>query len=310
MTHRTPTGGRKPALLILTLLAALMFAPAGQSAVRHDRLPLHSGSAGPRVAGLQWLLAGHRPSVFTKTKPTFHGKPNGYYGARTKAATKAMKYRIGYPKAGECGLGKSRTYVTDTAGELLFAILKGNHARPLCWVGLAAKRVSGTVVAGATTTGLAIKQLDLLQLGVHEIPDGSNRGPCISFTCSIGNQQYGPYQGSTGAFGAAWCASFADWALKSVVGHGFGSANDAYVPTIAEYAQQHGWLQAKPKVGSFVVFLSADRQLVNAYHIGYVIKLVGGSGIETVEGNYADAVHEVYRPYSTPMVYVDLPGVA
>jgi hypothetical protein len=299
-------------LALLALLLELLMPTRAIAAKRHDPYPLHSGSSGPRVAALQWLLAGHRPSVFTKTKPTFKGRPNGYYGARTKAAVKAMKYRIGFPKAGECQLGKTSTYVTDSAGVLLIEILEGKKQRPRCWVAIAAKRIQGTVVPGATVIALAIKRLELSQLGVHEIPDGSNRGPCISISCRLGDLgEFGPYQGSTGAYGAPWCASFGDWALKRIAGHGFGSANDAYVPTIAEYAQARGWLQAKPTVGSFVIFLSADRLLVNAYHIGYVIKLVGSSGIETVEGNYADAVHEVYRTFqANPMIYVDVPGVA
>lgn len=293
--------------LAVAAVAAALVLSAAALAGRHDRFPLHPGSSGPRVAALQWLLAGHRPSVFTKTKPTFKGKSNGYYGARTGTAVKAMKYRIGYPKAGECGLSRKHTYLTDTAGALLFDILEGKKPRPKCWVAIAAKRIKGAVVPGATRRALALKELDLSQLGVHEIPDGSNRGPRISYRAD----NTGPYQGSTGAYGEAWCASFADWALIRVTGHGFGSANNAYVPTIAEYAQAHGWLQAKPRLGSFVVFLSADYQLVNAFHIGYVIKLVGSSGIETVEGNYANAVHEVYRPFdANRMVYIDLPGIA
>ena len=146
-----------------------------------------------------------------------------------------------------------------------------------------------------------------LSRGVHEIPDGSNRGPRISYQA----RGYGPYQGSTGAYGEPWCASFGDWALKRIAGHGFGSTNDAYVPTIAEYAQQHGWLQAKPRVGAFVVFLTAAGQLGSAYHIGYVIRLVGSSGVMTVEGNAGNAVREVYRTFNSyHMVYVYLPGLA
>jgi hypothetical protein len=224
-----------------------------------------------------------------------------------------MKFRIGYPRAGQCG--SKADLVNTTVGPQFFAMLEGKQPRPICWVGLAAKRIKGVVVPGATTTALRIKALELSQLGVHEQPSFSSRGPCISFTCNRDGHLYGPYQGSTGAFGLAWCASFADWALKSVAGHGFGSSNDAYVPTIAEYAEAHGWLQAKPRVGMFVVFLTAAGQLGSAYHIGYVIKLVGSSAVETIEGNatdpYGGGVHEVYRPFATyHMVYIELPGVA
>jgi hypothetical protein len=153
---------------------------------------------------------------------------------------------------------------------------------------------------------LEIQKLEVSQLGTREIPDGSNRGPRISYAAA----GYGPYQGATGAYGLAWCASFGTWALKSVTGHGFGSANDAYVPAIAEYAHAHNFLGAKPRVGSFVVFLSANLQLVNAFHIGYVVR-VTASGVQTIEGNAGNAVREVWRPFdSNRMVYVNVPGVS
>lgn len=299
---------RRLAVLLAATAAALVVVNGAHGA-RRDGYPLHAGSSGPRVGALQWLLSGHRPNVYTKVKPTFHAKPNGWYGARTKSAVKAYKYRLGWPAKGQCGAKSSQ--LTDAAAKFLVDVLEGKRQRPLCWVAVAAKRISGVVVPGVTNTAMAIKQLELSQLGVQEVPDGSNRGPCISTTCILAGHAYGPYQGATGAYGEAWCASFAQWALKSKTGSTIAAPAPAYVPSIAEYAQARGWLQAKPRVGSFVIFLSADRQLVNAFHIGYVIKLVGSSGVETVEGNYANGVHEVYRQFSTnPMVYVDLPGVA
>jgi hypothetical protein len=289
---------------VLLAVLAIVFAPAGTAATRHDAFPLHAGSYGPRVQDLQWLLGGHKPYVFTQVKPTFKFKPNGSYGSRTKAAVKSDKYRLGYPTAGRCGA--KTTLLRDTTTRYFFSILEGRVPRPRCWVALAAQRVKGLVRVGATDTALKIQALEVSQLGVQEVPDGSNRGPRISFTAS----GFGPYQGSTGAYGAAWCASFADWALASVTGHGFESANNAYVPTIAAWAQARNYLAAKPKVGSFVIFLSPDLQLVNAFHIGYIVR-VTATGVQTVEGNYANGVHEVWRPFdANPMVYVNVPGVA
>ena len=275
---------------------------------RHDSYPLHAHSSGPRVSDLQWLLAGHRPNVFTQVKPTFKARPNGWYGARTKHAVKSYKYRLGYPAKGQCGARTST--VTDTAGRAFVQLLEGKRVRPRCWTAVAAERVKGAVTTGVTPTALAIQKLELAQLGVHEIPDGSNRGPCISVTCTLAGHLYGPYQGSTGAFGAAWCASFQTWALISRTGHSFGSANNAYVPTIAEYAQAHNWLAAKPRFGAYVIFLSSDLRLVNAFHIGFVVR-VTATGVQTIEGNYGNAVHEVWRPFdANHMVYIDFPGVA
>jgi len=302
--NATPSGRRKPALIALAALAVVLAPSGAHAAVRHDTFPLHAGSNGQRVQDLQWLLGGHRPYVFTQVKPTFKFKPNGAYGARTKSAVIAMKYRVGYPKLGQCG--SKTTLLRDTTTRYFFAILEGKALRPRCWVALAAQRVKGLVRVGATDTALKIQALEVLQLGVQEVPDGSNRGPRISFTAN----GFGPYQGSTGAYGAAWCASFAQWALKSVTGHTMPAPLPAYVPSIAAWAQAHNYLAAKPKVGAFVIFLSPDLQLVNAFHIGYIVR-VTASGVQTVEGNYADGVHEVWRPFdANPMVYVDVPGVA
>jgi CHAP domain len=296
------------------VLLALAVAPSVRA---KDSFPLHGGSAGPRVAAVQWLVSGHRPNVFTKVKPTLKHYTRGVYGARTKAAVKAYKYRIGYPGKGQCG-AKAST-VTDTAGRLFVEILDGKRQRPICWVAVAAERVKGIVLAGATSAALAIQKLEVSQLGVHEIPDGSNRGPCISTVCRA-NLAHGPpleaYQSSTGAFGEAWCASFAQWALHAVTGQYMTAPLPAFVPSIAEWAKQRNYLAAKPRVGSFVVFLSADLQLVNAFHIGYVVR-VTATGIQTIEGNaggpahFGGAVLEVWRLYAlNHMAYINVPGVA
>jgi hypothetical protein len=309
---RTPhRGGLPPAITALLAAAAAFLAPVPAVAAHRpacptvrQQFPLHAGSCGQHVADLQWVLGGHRPYVFRQVKPTFKGKPNGSYGARTKHDVLAMKYRIGYPAKGQCGA--KTTLLRDTTSRYFFFILEGKAKRPTCWVALAAERVKGAVRVGPTVAALRIKQLELSQLGVHEIPDGSNRGPRISYTSG----GYGPYQGSTGAFGEAWCASFANWALKQVTGHIIPAALPAYVPSIAEWAQARNLLAAKPKVGSFVIFLSSNLQLVNAFHIGYVIH-VTGTGLETVEGNEGNAVREVWRPFAgNHMVYVNVPGVA
>jgi hypothetical protein len=292
--------------------AATTCSTARQSFPLHAKTTHSKASCGENVAALQWLLHGGKPFALKQAKPTFKGEPNGSYGAITKHAVLAMKFRVGYPAKGQC---KAKTsLLTDTTTRYFFFILENKAKRPLCWVGLAAARVKGAIREGQSDAATKIKAFELSQLGVHESPYASNRGPCISYTCSLGGHLFGPYQGSTGAYGLAWCASFGDYAMKRIVGHGFGSSNDAYVPTIALYARDHGWLAAKPKAGSFVVFLSASYTLGSAYHIGFVVK-VTASGVQTIEGNAGDAygggVHEVWRSFSgNRMVYLDFPGVA
>jgi hypothetical protein len=206
----TPPGGRKPALIVL--LGALVFAPAGTTAPkRHDAFPLHAGSAGQHVADLQWLLGG-KPYAFTQVKPTFKGRPNGSYGAsRSTRARDEVPHRL--PEARPVRREDDAAARHDDP--LLLLDPRGQGAAAALLGRARSERVKGAVRTGATATALAIQQLEVSQLGVHEIPDGSNRGPCISFTCTLGGHAYGPYQGSTGAFGAAWCASFAQWALGS-----------------------------------------------------------------------------------------------
>ena len=295
----TMTAPRRTLLIGALLGTLLAIAPA--QAARHDTLPLHAGSYGERVAGLQWLLAGHRPNVFTKVKPTFRGKPNGALGARTKHAIVAYKFRIGYPGRGQCGA--RMTLLVPTAGHLFFDLLEGKRQRPICWVALAQQRVQ-LVVPGASRAALAIKALELSQLGVREVPDGSNRGPCISFTCRLGALgAFGPYQGATGQFGAAWCASFQQWAFNAQ-GPGTFADRSAGVLYIESWAQKHGYLNAKAKVGSLVAFLD------DGGHIGYVTKVLA-SGYVTVEGNEGNAVKQVYHPWNDRLrVFIDIPGVA
>lgn len=299
-------------LALVVALVALSTLPgvAGAAApVRHDHFPLHPGtktvkaSAGPRVSGLQWELGGHKPNVYTKIKPTFKRKPNGWFGAATKAAVLAYKYRLGYPKAGECGVKK--TYLLPSVTRQFFDILEGKQRLSVCWVGLAAKRVAA-VVPGASKVAIAIKTLELSQLGTTESPRGSNRGPRISYT----SQGFGPYQGATGAYGLAWCASFQQWAFMHRAPGGRFANNSAYTPYIAQWAQSHGFLNAKAKVGEMAIYLTHGGILVDAFHTGFVSK-VTASGYVAIEGNSSNAVREVFRPFGvTPVVFVAVPGVA
>lgn len=287
---------------LAVLLAASSLLLAGSAAAksptvpRHDGYPLHAGSHGQRVQDLQWLLGGHRPYVFSKVKPTYRWKPNGAYGARTKHAVKAMKYRIGYPAAGQCS--HKRSTVTDTAGSTFTLILEGKLQRPICWVAVAQLRIQ-LVEPGVSPAAWKIKELELSQLGTAEIPAGSNRGPRISYT-SAG---YGPYQGATGAFGLAWCASFQQWAFSTVTGATFADRS-AGVLYIEAWAQRHGYLNAKAKVGSLVAFLD------DGGHIGYVSKVLA-SGYVALEGNSGDAVRQVFHPWNYRLrVFINIPGVA
>lgn len=90
--------------------------------------PLHIYMRGQQVKNLQWLLGGHKPSVYRIQ--AFRAKVNGVYGKRTVDAVHNMKYRLGYPKTALGG---------KTAGPTFIAYLKGKR-RPFSYRLEAGKR--------------------------------------------------------------------------------------------------------------------------------------------------------------------------
>lgn len=128
-------------LAALAVAVACLGASAPASAARHDTYPLHPGSAGPRVCALQWLLGGHRPSVWRSPKgTTFHAKPNCIYGPRTDKAVRVAKYRFGWPLS-ETKPGKTR------ASRYFVSFLMGKVKRPAAFIGRDAARAHPAVLA-------------------------------------------------------------------------------------------------------------------------------------------------------------------
>lgn len=296
-------------LFAAAALAGSLAAPASLSAAAshtaskcNDTLPLHLGSCGPKVAELQYLLRNPRPkqNVFAKVKGTFKGQPNGLYGKGTAAALTAYRYRIGVPGAGQCG-SKTALFKQAQVTGYFFNLLRGRANRKLCWVALAQVRLQ-LVEAGATAIALKIKAYEFSQLGVRETCGGScNRGPTVD-----------KYQRYFGLLGQPWCAIFQAYSWTQAGAPLFAPPpyNRFFVPSIGQWALRNGYLNAKAKVGSLVAFLSGPNVL-DGTHIGYVVKLVGGSGYMTVEGNSSDAVREVYHPWNDRLrVFIDVPTVA
>jgi hypothetical protein len=288
-------------LLLLLATAAAAISPGALAAGRTDAWNLHPGSRGPRVAALQWMLAGHCPNRYAvrcggKVKPTLHRYTAGIDGARTGSGVVAMKYRVGYPKAGECGA--SRSYLNASVGPYFFALLKGQKQRPTCWVVLAAKRIK-LPAPGVSAAALKVKAFEVAQLGVTEQPAGSNRGPRISYDAA----GVRAYQAATGAYGAAWCVSFQQASFLAELGVTFADRTAGVFYAVG-YARSHGWLNAKAKVGELVAFLDYQG------HMGFVAKITA-SGFSSIEGNQANGVHEVFHAYgSRPYAFIAIPGVA
>lgn len=285
---------RKALTVVGALLALAIFAPAAHGARSHIGAPanvmLHPGSHGKRVADLQWLLGGHEPNTFSSVKPTFHWKPNGYFGARTAEAVKQYKWTLGYP-------GR---LIKPLAGPYFFELLTGKAHRPIRWVQLAAARIRAAAVPKLTPLVLRIRLRELSQLGVTEVPLGSNRGYRVE-----------QYQRATGAIGLAWCVSFQQWSFLTA-GYGTFAYGTASVYSAVDWAQARGLLRARPKTGALVAFVEYDRyghRIAGTGHMGFVAR--SGSGwFVSVEGNQANGVHEIFHHTADrPTVFIYLPGL-
>jgi hypothetical protein len=276
--------------ILAAIAAALLWAGTATAATPL----LKQGDHGPKVAGLQWLLHGGKPNVFTKVKPTFAGRPNGYFGPRTARAITVYKWRLGYPKA----------LVRPIAGPYLFRLLKGQSHRPAAWVALAAKRLKA-IEPGFTLLALRIKGYEISQLGVNEQPPGSNLG-----------QQVLAYQADTGAYGLAWCVSFQQHSFR-IGGYGWFADRTASVYTAADWAATHGYLRARAKVGALVAFIDyytagtrRRQRIPGTGHMGYVVK-VGAGWFVSVEGNTSNGVRQrFHRIGDRAAAFIYLPRVA
>lgn len=303
---RTPTGGLRPALTAAVAVAALVLPPAG-AAGRHDAYPLRQGSAGPRVAAVKYLLRVPRPrqNVFAQVHGTYQRRfgMGGYFNQQLAAAVIAYKWRLGYP----------RKWVKPVVGRYFLDLLRGRRKRPPDWVRVAAQRLSA--IQAAQPTAAAVRWKTLLQSWltrpVYEIPDGSNRGACISYGCAVAGRTV-DIQRSTGAYAAAWCVSTQEEADLLVTGHTFADGT-AGVYYAVDYANQHGWLSAKAKVGSLVAFIDYDRngrRIPGTGHMGFVVKVMAAA-FTYIAGNDANRVNEHTIPYgSRPYVFIRLPGVS
>lgn len=292
---------------ILAVFALALFNAPAHAAKSNDGWDLHPGSSGPRVEALQWLESGHKPYVFSQVKPTFRWPTNGVFGARTKSATIALKYRIGYPGAHQCG-SKGNLVVAST-GPQFFAILEGKQTRPACWVALAASRLKA-INTGPTALALKVKayEVHLVELNIHEVPDGSNRGPAISYP-ALGVPAL---QSATGQYGAAWCVSTQQTVLKTL-GYGTFALDTAGVYSAVDYEARLNRLSAKPKIGALVAFIdynSAGQRITGTGHMGFVVA-VQASSFTYIAGNDSNAVREHTIPDgSRSYAFIYLPKLA
>lgn len=265
-------------LAAFSMLAVLSASPATAGA------ELHPGMTGKRVCAAKWLLSGHRPSHYRWLHP-YSGRiaANGrcYYGRSLGHAVHVAKRKLGYP----------RGHRSPVYGYKLDQYLRGQRARPLSYVARAAavRRIDARR-ARANTYGARMLRLARGQIGCREW-DSSNNSSCVR-----------QFQHVTGAYYAPWCASFVQWALAAS-GIGTIANRSAGVFYIVGYARARGWLRASPRPGYLVAFMHY------LGHIG-IVERSTTSGIYSIEGNTSNGVYRRYHyRYSTPMVYIAVPGV-
>lgn len=257
--------------LALALAATVALISVTQAAAKPR--PLGPGSHGSAVCALQWMLSGHKPSVYHNIvafNPKRHvaGCP---YGQKTADGVRLMKRRLGFPNRA----------VNGRAGLDFQRILRGKVKRPLAYLLRAQKRFPVSVPTPAPTACVnRLLSYAKAELGVQEHPLGSNSGIRVHY-----------YQSSTGAYNAAWCLSFALKMLDQADPMN-GLLHSAGVYTESDWAHQHGLLHAQPKIGSIVLF--QDWRRPNGGHAGIVLK-VGSSWFVSTEGNASNRVLERFH---------------
>jgi hypothetical protein len=137
--------------------------------------------------------------------------------------------------------------------------------------------------ARAASPGVKALAVARRQLGVAEVPPGSNRTP------------YGRW---FGADGEPWCAIFLSYCFVrgagivlcgGVDGPGVAARGCAYVPTLEGWLRDtRQWLEGEPlKPGDIAIF---DWDGGEPDHCGLVVRDLGGGSFLTIEGNTENRV--------------------
>lgn len=270
-------------VLIAAILAALMF--AGVASAAHPR-QLHRGSHGTPVCNLQWLLGGHKPSVHPHLK-TYHGKVDCQFGLHTARAVERMKFLLGFPNPLLRGRRGHR------AGPYLHALLVNKHEqRPFPWIARAAKRQARLRRRRTSVTACEQRVLSYArsQIGVREVPFGSNWGPQVAV-----------FQSVTGAYHAPWCVSFVQWALWRAH-QGPIADRTAGAVYLRDWAYSHGLLRSHPEPGTIAVWIYSEQH-------ASLVESVSGSEYTTIDGNWNNSVTRVRHDlrYGPPVAFIYLP---
>lgn len=118
------------------------------------------------------------------------------------------------------------------------------------------------------------------EVGVREVPPGSNAGPRVEeYLASIGLDA-----------GPPWCAAFVHF-ISNEVARSFGVDNPlprtGYCPSLQRFAQVKGILKDEPEAGDVFLLFGSPEGYRRASHTGFVTS-VAGDVFQTVEGNTND----------------------
>lgn len=101
---------------LIALLAAIVAGLVCFDIAAHAaNTPVHRYQTGQNVRNLQWLLQGHRPSVYKIA--AWHHPINGIYDKRLAAAVRNMKWRLGYPTGSLNGNRAGATFIGYLKGD-------------------------------------------------------------------------------------------------------------------------------------------------------------------------------------------------
>lgn len=284
----------RPHLRLAILVVAGAFVALSANALAASKKPLfthpvHRGSSGKQVIAFKWVAAGYKPSAYGKTIH-FRLPKTPECGKRCVKVILAIRWKLGEPVTFTKWC-PDRTGKQATFGRRLYLILTGQKPRPVCWIGRAAQRLkiiaaqhAGRAPPYAQRVVAAAKHE--LALGIHEIPSGSNNSPRIRQYQAVTALRPCPVGGYCSYW--HWCVAFAQFVYVQA---GIGTIADrtAGVKYAYAWAQQRGWMRARPVVGAWVSFLRGDG------HQG-VVAWVKPPFFGTIEGNKHDRVAlGVYR---------------
>lgn len=236
----------------------------------HLKMVLKTGSTGPAVSDLQDLLKSHG---FTQVGPT-----DGEFGPATKRAL----------------LQFQQSHNLDVDG----------LAGPNVWMALVSARLpapgSGEVPSGSPRAQ-ELLGVALGEVGVCEVPDGSNGGPRVDMY--------------TGKWRVSWCSLWVSWVLKQTSWNPW-SKPIAAVVRLRDWALDVKLYESsesyEPRPGDIFIMLTKGAEGVDTGHghTGFVLSYDKDKReIRTIEGNASNAVRSLKRPRSAIAGFVRITDV-